>query len=337
MTRGDEFSFPTDAASSGIRLDVFIAERLPECSRSFAGQLITNERFKVNGQVRKPAYRLKFGDVVTGSVPPPAPSGLLPEPIPLHILYEDHDIVVINKPPGLVVHPAPGHYSGTLVNGLLYHCPDLGAIGAEIRPGIVHRLDKDTSGTLVAAKNAVALEHLAAQFKNRSVRKDYLALVHGEMAAESGAIRLPVGRHPVDRKRMSTRSRKGREAETDWRVARRWGGFTLLELRLKTGRTHQIRVHCAAIQRPIVGDPVYGRSKMPAGAADLQAPLAVVRRQMLHAWRLEIAHPRTNERMAFESPLPEDMERLVAALESRSRKPEEEKQERFEPGRFRKS
>lgn len=320
MTRGDEFSFPAGAASSGIRLDVFIAERLPGCSRSFAGQLITGERFKVNGQVRKPAYRLKAGDVVSGSVPPPAPSGLLPEPIPLHILYEDPDIVVVSKPPGLVVHPAPGHGSGTLVNALLHHCPDLGAIGNEIRPGIVHRLDKDTSGALVVAKNAAALEHLAAQFKNRSVRKDYLALVHGEMAAESGTIRLPVGRHPVDRKRMSTRSRRGREAETGWRVARRLGGFTLLELRLKTGRTHQIRVHCAAIERPVVGDPVYGRSKPPAAAADLRPLPARTRRQMLHAWRLEIDHPRTGERMRFESPMPEDMQRLIAQLEARGGK-----------------
>jgi 23S rRNA pseudouridine1911/1915/1917 synthase len=320
MTRCDEFSFPADAASGGIRLDVFLAERLPGCSRSLAGQLVTGERFKVNGQVRKPAYRLKAGDVVSGSVPPPAPSGLRPEPLPLHILYEDPDIVVVSKPPGLVVHPAPGHGSGTLVNALLHHCPDLGAIGNEIRPGIVHRLDKDTSGALVVAKNAAALERLAVQFKNRSVRKDYLALVHGEMAAESGAIRLPVGRHPVDRKRMSTRSRRGREAETGWRVARRLGGFTLLELRLKTGRTHQIRVHCAAIGRPVVGDPVYGRPKPPAGAADRQNLLAGVRRQMLHAWRLEIDHPRTGERMVFESPLPEDMQRLIAQLEARGGK-----------------
>jgi 23S rRNA pseudouridine1911/1915/1917 synthase len=320
MTRGDEFSFPADAACSGIRLDVFIAERLPDCSRSFAGQLIASERFKVNGQVRKPAYRLKAGDIVTGFIPPPRPSGLLPEPIPLHILYDDHDIVVINKPPGLVVHPAPGHASGTLVNALLHHCPDLGGIGEELRPGIVHRLDKDTSGSLVVAKNAAALERLAAQFKNRSVRKDYLALIHGEMAAESGTIRLPVGRHPVDRKRMSTHSRKGREAETGWRVARRLGGVTLLELHLKTGRTHQIRVHCAAIQRPIVGDPVYGRVKPLRGAADLHALLAPVRRQMLHAWRLEIDHPRNGERMRFESPMPEDMEQLIAGLEALSRK-----------------
>jgi 23S rRNA pseudouridine1911/1915/1917 synthase len=320
MIRGDEFSFPADAAGSGIRLDVFIAERLVDCSRSFAGQLITGGHVRVNGQARKPAYRLKAGDIVTGCIPPPRPSGFLPEPIPLHILYEDEHIVVVNKPPGLVVHPAPGHYSGTLVNGLLYHCPDLGGIGDELRPGIVHRLDKDTSGTLVAAKNAAALEHLARQFKRRSVTKDYLALVHGDMPAPSGIIRLPIGRHPVDRKRMSTRSRRGREAETGWRVARCLGGFTLLELRLSTGRTHQIRVHCAAIQRPIVGDPVYGRRTAAAGSADMHALLAPVRRQMLHAWRLEIDHPRSGERMRFESPLPEDMKGLIARLEARSSK-----------------
>jgi 23S rRNA pseudouridine1911/1915/1917 synthase len=320
MTRGDDFSFPADAACSGIRLDVFIAERLPDCSRSFAGQLITGEHVRVNGQVRKPAYRLKTGDIVSGCIPPPRPSGFLPEPIPLSILYEDEHIVVINKQAGLVVHPAPGHHSGTLVNGLLYHCADLGAIGDELRPGIVHRLDKDTSGTLVVAKNAAALEHLARQFKHRSVTKDYLALVHGDMPAESGTIRLPIGRHPVDRKRMSTRSRKGREAETGWRVARCLGGLTLIEFRLKTGRTHQIRVHCAAIQRPIVGDPIYGRRPPAAGSVETQALLGRVRRQMLHAWRLEIAHPFAGERMRFESPLPEDMKNVITQLEAGSRK-----------------
>jgi 23S rRNA pseudouridine1911/1915/1917 synthase len=219
-----------------------------------------------------------------------------------------------------VVHPAAGHDSGTLVNGLLYHCLDLGGIGDELRPGIVHRLDKDTSGTLVVAKNAAALEHLAAQFKNRSVRKDYLALVHGMMAAESGTIRMPIGRHPVDRKKMSTRSRKGREAETGWRVARNLSGFTLLELHLKTGRTHQIRVHCAAIGHSIVGDPVYGQQRSAAALPAIQALLAQVRRQMLHAWRLEIDHPATAQRMRFESPLPEDIKRLIKELEAESSK-----------------
>ena len=315
MTRGDDFSFDADATSSGIRIDIFLAAHLPDCSRSFVRRLIASERVRVNGQIHKPGYRLKAGDVVSGHIPAPQPAGYRPEPILLHVLFEDPDIVVINKPPGLVVHPAPGHFCGTLVNALLHHCTDLAGIGEELRPGIVHRLDKDTSGTLVVAKNASALEHLAGQFKNRTVRKDYLALVHGTMATDSGAIRLPIGRHPVDRKRMSTRSRKGREAETGWRVAQRLGAFTLLELRLKTGRTHQIRVHCAAIQRPIVGDPVYGRHKT---AGHAPGALARVRRQMLHAWRLEIVHPRTGESMRFESPLPEDMERLIHELEARS-------------------
>ena len=320
MACRDDFAFHADAASSGIRIDVFLADHLPDCSRSFASQLIASECVRVNGQTQKPSYRLKSGDLVSGYIPAPQPVGYLPEPIPLQVLFEDSDIVVINKPPGLVVHPAPGHHSGTLVNGLLYHCPDLGGIGAELRPGIVHRLDKDTSGTLVVAKNAAALEHLASQFKNRTVGKDYLALVHGVMAAESGTIRLPIGRHPVDRKRMSTHSRRGREAETGWRVVRCLLGATLLELRLMTGRTHQIRVHCAAIGRPIIGDPVYGRRKPAGDSADMPAMLGSLRRQMLHAWRLEINHPRNGTRMRFESPLPEDMERLIAELEAGGRK-----------------
>lgn len=322
MTHGHAFSFQVEAAANGVRLDVFLAERLPDRSRSFARQLIAGGRAHVNGQVQKPGYRLKTGDAVSGRTPAPQPAGDLPEPIPLHILYEDADIVVVNKPPGMVVHPSPGHASGTLVNGLLHHCPGLAEIGPERRPGIVHRLDKDTSGTLVVAKTAAALEHLAGQFKNRTAGKDYLALVHGATAAESGTIRLPIGRHPVDRKRMSVRSRRGREAETGWRVARRLGGFTLLELSLKTGRTHQVRVHCAAIQRPIVGDPIYGRSKAAAHAPGLRELLAPVRRQMLHAWRLEIVHPRSGERVRFESPLPEDMERLIAGLDAESSKRE---------------
>ncbi len=307
MGSGDAFTFPADAAASGVRLDVFLAARLPGCSRSFAGQLVTAERFTVNGNARKPSYRLKMGDVVSGRLPIPQSSGFQPEPIPLSILYEDPQILVVNKPAGLVVHPAPGHTTGTLVNALLHHCSDLGAIGTEIRPGIVHRLDKDTSGTLVVAKTAVALDHLAGQFKRRTVRKEYLALVHGEMAQPSGSVRLPIGRHPVDRKRMSTVSRKGREAETEWRLLRALGGASLLEVGLRTGRTHQIRVHCAAIGHPILGDPVYGRGR----GGERRGP----GRQMLHALRLELDHPRTGERMRFESPMPEDMREVIEELE----------------------
>ena len=322
MTRRDDFCFHADAANRDVRVDVFLAAHLPGCSRSFASQLLSSGQFKINGKDAKPGHRLKIGDIVAGSIPAPRPCGYQPEPIPLQILHEDAHILVVDKPPGLVVHPAPGHYSGTLVNGLLHHCPDLGGIGAELRPGIVHRLDKDTSGALVVAKTSAALENLAGQFKNRTVRKDYLALVHGGMAAASGTIRLPIGRHPVDRKRMSTRSRRSREAETAWRVVRHWASCSLLELNLKTGRTHQIRVHCAAIGRPIVGDPVYGRRKACGGSPEVQAMLGSVRRQMLHAWRLEIVHPHTGEPMRFESPLPEDMKELIAKLEAGSRKAE---------------
>jgi 23S rRNA pseudouridine1911/1915/1917 synthase len=245
-----------------------------------------------------------------------------PEPIALHILYEDAHILVINKQPGLVAHPSPGHYSGTLVNALLYHCPDLVGIGGEIRPGIVHRLDKDTSGTMVVAKTASAHENLAHQFKTRKIQKTYLAIVYGEMQAEEGAIRLPIGRHPVDRKRMSTTSRKSRQAESRWRVQQRFQGITILEFDLKTGRTHQIRVHCAAINHPIVGDAVYGPHKLsknkikksssiPDTIADL---VQTVRRQMLHAWRLGFTHPAENKIMTFESPIPSDMANLIDSL-----------------------
>ncbi|MFO7709682.1 MAG: RluA family pseudouridine synthase [Desulfobacterales bacterium] len=316
MTRVGPFRLPVGPSDAGRRLDVFVAERLPSCSRSFAAQLIAAGAASVDGKDRKPGHRVKAGEIVTVSVPAPRPSGFLPEPIPLDILYEDEHLVVVNKPAGLVVHPAPGHCSGTLVNALLHHCPDLTGIGAELRPGIVHRLDKDTSGTLVAAKNAPALDRLSAQFKARTVGKDYLALVHGRMAEEVGAIRLPIGRHPVDRKRMSTRSRSPREAETDWRVERRFGDFSLLRVHLRTGRTHQIRVHCAAIHHPVVGDPVYApRRALPALLpVAVRSILAGVRRQMLHAWRLEFSHPVTGERLRFESPPPADMLELIAAL-----------------------
>jgi 23S rRNA pseudouridine1911/1915/1917 synthase len=326
MTHGDAFSIRVDSSAAGQRLDVFVGARLPDCSRSFAAQLIAGGNVRVNDRPQKPGHRLKTGDTVTGRIPPPRPSGFLPEPIPLAILYEDAHIVVVNKPPGLVVHPAPGHYSGTLVNGLLYHCPDLGGIGSELRPGIVHRLDKDTSGTLVVAKDGAALEGLNAQFKARTVQKTYLALVHGAMPAAEGTIRLPIGRHPVDRKRMSVASRRTRQAETGWRVRSRFHGFTLLELDLKTGRTHQIRVHCAAVHHPIVGDPVYGKRNASRASSDsspsteINELLATIRRQMLHAWRIGFVHPASGAALTFESPMPPDMRRLIAELEARSRK-----------------
>ena len=317
------FTILANESDQGRRLDALVAGRLPDCSRSLAANLITNLEILVDNQVKKPGYRVKSGDKIHGRIPAPEQVDYAPEPIPLQILYQDSHIVVVNKSAGLVVHPAPGHSSGTLVNALLYHCPDLAGIGGEIRPGIVHRLDKDTSGTIVVAKNAAALENLAKQFKNRTVQKIYLAFVYGELRADKGAITLPIGRHPVHRKQMSTTTKRGRSAVTLWRVRERFQDITLLELTLKTGRTHQIRVHCATIGNPIVGDQVYGSRKWPKDRARLfpgvsssiAARLKAIPRQMLHAWRLGLAHPDTGENMTFESPIPEDMVALMEKLE----------------------
>ena len=319
------FTILADESDQGRRLDAVVAAHLPDCSRSLAVNLITNLDILVDNQAKKPGYRVKWGDKILGRIPVPVQVEYGPEPIPLKILYQDSHIVVLNKQAGLVVHPAPGHGSGTLVNALLHHCPDLEGIGGEIRPGIVHRLDKDTSGTIVIAKNAGAHERLARQFKDRTVQKRYLALVYGELHQDEGMITLPIGRHPVHRKRMSTITRTGRSAETSWRVRERFQGVTLIELTLKTGRTHQIRVHCTSMGHPIVGDKVYSSRKWLKDTArlisgDSSSKLAVLKtvpRQMLHAWRLGLTHPHTGEFMTFESPIPEDMEALVERLEGR--------------------
>jgi 23S rRNA pseudouridine1911/1915/1917 synthase len=240
------------------------------------------------------------------------------EPLDLDIIFEDPDLLVVNKPAGLVVHPAAGHATGTLVHGILYHCPDLEGIGGEKRPGIVHRLDKDTSGILIVAKNSRAHHDLSRQFKSRSIHKHYLALVAGSPKSDKGSIDLPVGRHPVDRKKMSTRSKRGRDALTIWHVRERFRGTTLLDIEIKTGRTHQIRVHCQAAGFPIVGDPVYGRKRalnqMVAGYPALQVVLKMIDRQMLHAHAIGFSHPADGRALSFEAPLPEDMAGLVEQL-----------------------
>ena len=316
------FTIIAGAADHNRRLDAVVAAHLPDCSRSLAANLIGKHNILVEDQPKKPGYRVKAGERIVACIPDPEPVEDQPEAIPLNILYQDGDIVVLNKQAGIVVHPAPGHSGGTLVNALLYHCPDLEGIGGHIRPGIVHRLDKDTSGTLVVAKNANALEALGAQFKARSVSKKYQAAVYGEFKKDAGTIDLPIGRHPVHRKQMSTTTRKGRRAVTSWQVLERFQGITLLELVLETGRTHQIRVHCATMDHPIVGDPVYRPRKLlktlnakaerlPASISDL---LKTVPRQMLHAWQLGFNHPRTGERLSFESPLPKDMTDLIDGL-----------------------
>jgi 23S rRNA pseudouridine1911/1915/1917 synthase len=303
---------PDDA---GTRLDLMVADRISALTRSQAAGLIQQGNIKVNDLVKKPGYRLQTKDKITGRIPPPTDTVVRPEPLALDILHEDDDVIVLNKPAGLVVHPAPGHASGTLVNALLHHCPTIGPIGGELRPGIVHRLDKDTSGVLVVAKTAAAHAHLAAQFASRSIRKIYLAVVHGEMTADRGEIELPIGRHPVDRKRMSISSRKPRMAETRWEVRERYKGLTLVELNLKTGRTHQARVHCAAINHAILGDPVYaGRKVYRAPTAAALALIRQVKRQMLHAWRLTCIHPSRLVPVDFEAALPHDMDQLIVHL-----------------------
>ena len=311
------FHFLVSAIEAGKRLDVILSGHLQDCSRSFAAQLIQQGDVHVNQCPCKPAYRAKTGDVIAGRVPAPEPADIAPEPIELNILFEDSALLVINKPPGLVVHPAPGHRRGTLVNALLHHCDDLAGFRGEIRPGIVHRLDKDTSGALVVAKTPAVHENLAAQFKARSVRKTYLAIVRGEMKTPKGEIILPIGRHPTARKKMSTIAPRARSAETHYRVREILRGATLLELDLKTGRTHQIRVHCAAIHHPVLGDGVYGGRQHAAvtPSSGSAPPLSVaVKRQMLHAWSLGFAHPVDGRWLACEAELPEDMQAVLDGL-----------------------
>jgi len=314
-----EFVTTVESTAVGERFDKVVCTYLPDFSRSFITQLIQDGHITIAGRIRKPSYRVKEGEIIAGRVPPREPATLEPEPIPLDILFEDADIIVINKPADLVVHPGPGNASGTLVNGLLYHCPELGGNRAAQRPGIVHRLDKDTTGAIVVAKNRQTLDHLSLQFKSRSVRKSYLALVHGDVKSNSGTISLPIGRHPVNRKKMSTNSHSCRDALTRWQVQQRYGAATLLELDLKTGRTHQIRVHCAAIHHPVIGDPVYGsgkRTRHAIGGSKLATILASAQRQMLHARYLELTHPISQRRMSFEAPLAADMQALIADLDS---------------------
>lgn len=304
----------------GKRADVFLVSFLSDRSRAFISEMIRKGDICVNGQRKKPAYILKTGDNIEGCIPDPEPADIEAQPIALDILYEDEHLLVIDKAAGIVVHPAPGHAQGTIVNAVLYHCPNMGEIGGKIRPGIVHRLDKDTSGLLVIAKNDAAHQHLAMQFKARTIQKQYLALVHGCPERNAGTISLSIGRHPTDRKKMSVISRKSRIAETVWTVTERFSEASLLMVGLKTGRTHQIRVHCAAIGHPIIGDTVYGGRKK-SHSPDISVLLQAVSRQMLHAWHLEFEHPRTHQPLCFEAPIPQDMKTLIENLRTPSSEP----------------
>lgn len=277
------------------RLDAFVAAET-ELSRTQAQRMIREGSILLNGKQVKPNAVTAIGDLIDITYPEPVEIDVLPENIPLQILYEDEELLVVDKPQGMVVHPAPGHQSGTLVNALLYHIQDLSGIGGERRPGIVHRIDRMTSGLLVIAKNDPAHRALSEQFHEHTAHRSYAALVDGNIREEDGTIDAPLSRHPVDRKRMAIVA-GGRDAITHWRVAARYGQYTLLQIELETGRTHQIRVHLASKQHPVTGDDVYGRDKRPFGLAG----------QALHGYRLVFQHPATGKPMTFYAPLPQHM------------------------------
>lgn len=291
---------------AGERIDKFLSDELSDRSRSFLQKLVKEQYVKVNDRPVKASYRLILGDTVSISFPEPEKPDIAAEDIPLDILYEDNDIIIINKPKQMVVHPAPGHYSGTLVNALLYHCQgNLSGINGSLRPGIVHRIDMDTTGSLVVCKNDTAHQSLSAQLKEHSIQRVYEAIVHGILKEDTGCIDAPIGRHPTERKKMSTQTRNGREALTHYRVLERLGAFTHIQCRLETGRTHQIRVHMASIGHPLLGDTVYGPKK---------CPFPKLIGQTLHADTLGFIHPGTGEYMEVHAPLPEYFTGLLDRL-----------------------
>ncbi len=304
---------------AGKRLDALVASAFPEISRTLAGRLIREGVIQVNESVKKPGFRVNSGDFISGLIPEAAPFHLDPQPIEINILFENDDCLVINKQPGLVVHPSPGHEKGTLANGLIHLRPGINGVGGVPgRPGIVHRLDKDTSGVMVIAKTEDAFRHLAFQFKERTIEKAYLGFVYGNMP-ESGHIDLPIGRHTKDRKKMSAASAgKSRDAETFYNLIKQFNKIALVKFTIKTGRTHQIRVHSAAIGHPIVGDMVYGMKKPHKYFHDDPRMWEIVKkvpRQMLHAWRLSFILPGPNHQITIEAKIPKDMQMFQASLE----------------------
>ncbi len=287
------------ATESFSRLDKFLAERLPSLTRSYVKNLIDGGKVLVNEREAKPSQKLKAGDMVQVTEPDAAPIDVKPQKMPLDIVYEDAHLIVINKPAGLTVHPGPGHPDSTLVNAILAHCPDLGAINGDIRPGIVHRLDKDTSGIIVVAKNQRAQQSLSQQFKERSIEKRYVALAAGRIKRDDGTITTALGRDPRNRKKISVLV-GGRPSITAYKALQRFKEATLVEVTPKTGRTHQIRAHMASIGHPLVGDGLYGGGTK------------VLQRQFLHAAKLTFTHPATGQRMTFEAKLPEDLDHVLA-------------------------
>lgn len=293
------------AENSGIRIDKFIADNLKDVSRSYVQKLIDDKMVTMNGNFVKAKYKVKTGDEFEVVIPEAKEIDIVPENIPLDIIYEDDDILVVNKPKGMVVHPAPGHYTGTLVNAIMYHCKDnLSGINGVLRPGIVHRIDMNTTGSLLVCKSDKAHQIMADKFKVHDLTRKYHCIVHGNIKENEGTINAPIGRHPVDRKKMSTKCKNGRNAITHFKVLERFGNYTYVECQLETGRTHQIRVHMASIGHAVLGDDVYGPSKCPFKLEG----------QTLHAKILGIEHPVTGEYMEFDAPLPEYFEKLLIKL-----------------------
>lgn len=303
-----------------VRLDRFLDDRLPELTRSQIKRLIDDGAVTLNGEASKAGVKLRGGENVCVVLPDPVAPSAEPEPIPLSILYEDSALIVVNKPAHLVVHPAPGNYSGTLVNALLHHCQDLSGVGGELRPGIVHRLDKDTSGVMVATKDDRTHQVLARQFKAHTIQRRYRALVYGLIDGDRGTVNQPVGRHPVQRKKMSVSPRNGRRAVTHWEVRRRYTDdrMSLVDLTLETGRTHQIRVHMSSLNYPLVGDPLYGGTSRIKSINDneLRQMISKLGRQFLHAWQLGFEHP-NGKKMLFQAPMPDELEQIISYLDKK--------------------
>jgi len=310
----NNYLFAVDSHKAGMRLDIFLAQELKNLTRARIQKLIDGGFVLVGGRKTKSSYKIKKDDRISVEIPPPEKHDLEAEEIPLNVLYEDGDIIVVNKPADMVVHPAYGNWKGTLVNALLAHCKDLSGIGGEVKPGIVHRLDRGTSGVIVAAKNDGAHLELSRQFKARTVKKIYRALVYGAVKNDSGVIDKPIGRSVRDRKKFSSRTHKGRVALTEWKVLKRYNNdLTLLEIKLRTGRTHQIRVHFAEAGHPLVGDSVYGSARQGKRISDAKRRCVaqVFGRPALHAAKLGFEHPTKGGWMEFEAPMPSDFQKLL--------------------------
>ncbi|KEI75641.1 RluA family pseudouridine synthase [Clostridium botulinum] len=301
----EKINLQVEKEFDNVRLDLYLSKIFEDKSRSYLQGIIDEGNVLVNNKEKKRNYKLKVGDNIEVNIPEPKLLQIEQEDIKLDIIYEDKDVIVVNKPQEMVVHPAPGVYSGTLVNALLHHCKDLSGINGVARPGIVHRIDKDTSGILVVAKNDISHNNLAAQFKEHSISRVYMALVEGIIKDEQGTIEAPIGRHPVDRIKMAV-VKDGRHAVTHYKVIERFKNHTLVECRLETGRTHQIRVHMSHIMHPLVGDPVYGYKKQRFN----------LKGQMLHAKLLGFIHPTTRQYVEFESELPEYFKKIIKILKN---------------------